>query len=75
MQGNHKNTFRTKYDSISLKLIAKQWRVILYMGTPGGQIPKVCPKMTPITGIMQITPKFGPFNSRKYPQKYIQNNA
>ena len=39
-QGNHKNMFRTKHDGISSKVIANQGGVILYMGTPGGQIPR-----------------------------------
>ena len=45
------------------KLIAKQWGGTLYMGTPGGQKPKFCPKMTTNTGIMQITSQFGPFDN------------
>ncbi len=55
MQSNHKNTFRTTHDGIASKLIAKQWKVTLYMVTPGGQIPNFVPKMTPSIGIMQIT--------------------
>ncbi len=39
MQSNHKNKFRTKYDIISWKLIAKQYGVTLYMVTLWGQIP------------------------------------
>jgi hypothetical protein len=35
----HKNTFKTKCETISSKLIAKQWAVTLYMVTPGGKIP------------------------------------
>jgi len=35
------------------------------MGTPGGQIPKFWPKMTPNIGIAQITLKPGLFDSRK----------
>ncbi len=65
MQSNHKNTFRTKDGGISSKLIAKQWGVSLYMVTPGGQIPKFGPKMTPNIGIMQITCQFGPFDNAK----------
>ena len=41
MQSKHKNTFRTKHDGISSELIAKQLGVVAYMGTPGGQIPKI----------------------------------
>jgi hypothetical protein len=65
MQSNHKKTIRTKHDGISSKLIAKQWGVTLYMVTPGGQIPKFWPKMTPNIGIMQITSQFGPFDNAK----------
>jgi hypothetical protein len=54
MQSHHKNTFRTKHDGISSKLIAKQLGLSLYMVTPGGQIPKCWPKMIPNIGIMQM---------------------
>jgi len=39
--------------------------VILYRGTPGGQIPKFWPKMIPNIGIMSITSLFGLFDSTK----------
>ena len=39
IQSSYKNAFRTKCDSIYSKLMANQLG-ILYMGTPGGQIPK-----------------------------------
>jgi len=35
MQSNHKNTFRTKFDSIYEEIIGKQQAITLYMGTPG----------------------------------------
>ena len=48
VQSNHKNTFRPEQDGIYSKLIVKQWGVTLYMDTRGGgQIPKLCPKITP----------------------------
>jgi hypothetical protein len=65
MQSNHKNTFRTKEDVISSKIIAKQWGVTLYMVSPGGQISKFLQKMPPNIGIMQITSQFGPFDKAK----------
>ncbi len=71
MQSNHKNTFKTKHDVISSKLIAKQWGITLYMVTPGGQIPKFWQNSTPNIGIMEITYQFGPFDNAKYPQKII----
>ena len=60
---NTKITFRTEHDGICSKLIAKQLGVTLYMVTPGGQIPKFWPKMTPNIGIIQITSQFGPFDN------------
>jgi hypothetical protein len=75
MQSNLKTTFRARDDGISSQLIAKQWGVSLYMVTPGGQIPKFWPKMTPNIGIMQITCQFGPFDNAKLPQKCIQDNG
>ncbi len=65
IQSNHENTFTTKHDGISSKLIAKQWGLTLYMVTPGGQIPNFWPKMDPNIGIMQITSQFGPFDNAK----------
>jgi hypothetical protein len=65
MQSNHKNTFRTKHDGISSKLIAKKWGVTLYMVTPGVKHPNFDKKMTPNIGIIQITSQFGPFDNAK----------
>ncbi len=41
------------------------------MVNPGGQIPKVWPKIMTNIGIMPTTSQFGPFNNTQYPQKYI----
>ncbi len=40
----HKTSFSIDHDGISSKLIAQQWGLALYMGTPGGQIAKFWPK-------------------------------
>ena len=65
MQSYHKNTFMAKEDGISSKIIARELGVTLYMVTPGGQIPKFWPKITPNIGIIQITSQFGPFDNAK----------
>ncbi len=65
MQSNRKNTFRTKYVSISSKLITKQQVVTHYWVTPGGQTPNFFTKNDPNIGIMQITSQFGPFDNIK----------
>jgi hypothetical protein len=65
MQSNHNNTRRTKHDSISSKLIAKQYGVTLYKVTPGGGDTQISTKNDPNIGIMSITSQFGPFYNAK----------
>ncbi len=65
IQNSHKNTFKTKRDTISSKLMTKQWGLILYMFTPGGQIPTFSQKMTPNIGIMQTNSSFRPFHNTR----------
>ena len=45
----------TNHDGISSELMVKLLGVTLYIGHPGGQTHKHCPKLTPNMGIMQIT--------------------
>jgi hypothetical protein len=64
MQSNHTNTFRTKHDGISSKLIAKQWGVTLYMDTPGSNT-KMLTKNYHKYGYYANTSQFGPFGNAK----------